>query len=110
MKRIEVIGNIGKDAVIKDFNDKKAINFNIAENEYYTDKDGNKIEKTSWFNCTLWKSESQSIKIAEYLKKGVKVFIEGTPKADSYITDKGESVAFINIQVKNIELLSKVEN
>ncbi len=106
MKKIIVIGNIGKDAEIKEFNENKAINFTIAENEYYKDKDGNKVEKTTWFSCTYWKQSKQSTKIADYLKKGTKVYIEGTPIPDYYVKD-GNNVPYIKINVKSIELLSQ---
>jgi single-strand DNA-binding protein len=109
MKRIEVIGNVGRDATISDFNGNKAINFNIAENEYYTDDNGNKVEKTTWFSCTYWRRDTQSTKIADYIKKGTKIFVEGTPEPKSYTKD-GKTIAYIQINIKNIELISKAQN
>jgi len=107
MKKITVIGNIGKDATISEFNGKKVINFNIAENEYYIDNNGNKVEKTTWFTCSMWKSDEQKTKIADFLKAGTKVYIEGTPEPKFYKNDRDEVVPFIQINVKQVELLSQ---
>ncbi len=112
MNKIQIIGNVGKDATIKQVNDKKSINFNVAVNEYYKDKDGNKVEQTDWFSCTIWRKPEQSTEIAKYLKAGTKVYVEGKPKADSYTNkETGEIIASININVRDIEFLSsKKEN
>ncbi len=107
MNKIQIIGNIGKDAIINQVNDKKSIHFNVAVNEYYKDKNGSKVEKTDWYSCTAWRNSDQSTEIAKYLKSGTKVYIEGRPKADYYANkDTGEIIASINISVQNIELLS----
>ncbi len=112
MNKIQIIGNVGKDATINQVNGKKSINFNVAVNEYYKDKDGNKVEQTDWYSCTIWRKPEQSTEIAKYLKAGTKVFVEGKPKADHY-PDKGtgEIISSINISVRDVELLSsKKEN
>ncbi len=109
MKSISIIGNIGRDAVINDVNGRKAINFNVAVNDNYKDEKGNKVEKTTWFSVSYWKGKEQSTKIAEYLKKGIKVFIEGTPEPKVYTNKDQNTVPYIQISVRNLELLSSLE-
>jgi single-strand DNA-binding protein len=109
MNKIQIIGNITRDAVIRDTNGRKAINFSVAVNENYKDKDGNKVEKATFYNCTMWKDGTQSTAIATYLTKGVKVFVEGKPSAELYKTKENVSAIDLRITVSNIELLSSVE-
>jgi single-strand DNA-binding protein len=109
MNKIQVIGNITRDAVIKETNGRKVINFSVAVNENYKDKDGNKVEKAVYYNCAIWKESSQSTEIAKYLSKGVKVFAEGKPSAEIYKTKENQSAIDFKIVVNNIELLSSVK-
>ena len=102
MKKIQVVGNITKDCVIREVGTNKVINFSIAENEKYTDKSGQKIEKVTYFNCSLWREKTE---IAKYLLKGVKVWVDGTPEANLYENRDGQKVPILKITVRDIELL-----
>jgi single-strand DNA-binding protein len=103
MKRITVIGNITADAEVRDVNGVKAINFCIAENSTYKNKKGERVETSTFFNCTVWREKN--ILISNYLLKGVKVFLEGEPEIEIYQNKEGNTVGAIKINVKNIELL-----
>jgi len=103
MRRITVIGNITANAEVKEVGNRRAINFSTAINESFRDKDGNKTEKTTFYNCTIWREEN--VKIAQYLTKGTKVFIEGTPEVEVYQDKQGNTKGAIKIIVSNIELI-----
>jgi single-strand DNA-binding protein len=103
MKNITLIGNITRDAEIRDFSNRKAINFSVAVNESYT-SNGVKIEKSSFFNCTLWRENTN---IANYLKKGIKVYIQSDNFDSEYYQNKeGEIKTSIKITVNKLELIS----
>lgn len=112
MNKIQVIGNITRDAVINETNGRKAINFRIAINESFKNKDAVKVEKTTYYSCTLWRSALESTEVVKYLLKGVKVYVEGTPSAEMY---KGkDNVTSIDLRInvnpfKGLELLSSVK-
>jgi single-strand DNA-binding protein len=110
MLKIQLIGNVGLDSEIRQVNGKKAITFNVAENQSFTNGKGEKISKTTWVSCTLWRDADQSTKLAEYLLKGTKVYVEGRPEFKTY-TSNGETVVSINLTVIHLELLdSKKED
>ena len=48
MLQIEVIGNIGADAEIKEFGGKKYVSFNVAHSERRKDASGTTVESTTW--------------------------------------------------------------
>lgn len=102
MQRIEIIGHIGNDAEIKDFNNNQVINFSVAVSENYTNKEGVKVSKTSWYECAKWGNQTQ---IAPYLKKGTQVFVSGAPTARSWVNSNGETIVRMGITVNNIQLL-----
>jgi single stranded DNA-binding protein len=84
MQQITLLGNIGRDAVIRDTNGRKAIGFSVAVNESYKDAQGTKVENTTWYNCTIWRDGQQSNRIADYLKAGQQVLVQGQPKPRVY--------------------------
>lgn len=100
---VEIIGNLGSDAVIKDFNGQKYIAFNMAHSESYKDANGNKVEKTIWVSC-LKRGDSA---IVNYLKKGTKVFVRGEYSTKIYnpANNPVPQIAH-NCQVREVQLLS----
>ena len=74
MLQIEVIGNIGTDAEIKEFSGKKYVAFNVAHSERRKDANGTTIESTTWVSV-LWYGDGGGL--TAYLKKGCKVFVRG---------------------------------
>ncbi len=105
MFKMIIGGALGQDAQIKVVNGKSLISFSVAVNRDSKNALGEKVEKTEWVNAALWKNEGQSTKVAEYLKKGSKVVLEGSPFIDQYKTKEGENKNTLNINVKEITLM-----
>lgn len=97
---VEVIGNLGADAVIKDLNGKKYIAFSVAHTESYTDSQNQRHERTTWVSC-LKQGESTVI---NYLKKGTRVFVRGDLSAKTYEAGGMVQVG-INCRVRELQLL-----
>ena len=104
--KLEIIGNLGSDAVVRDVNNSKAIGFSVAHTEKYKNASGVDVENTTWVNCTIWKYQDQSVEIAKYLKKGTLVAIEGTPSVRGYKNQQGQIAASMECRVNFIKLLS----
>jgi len=54
MIKLQVIGNLGKDAQVNNVNGKTVINFNVAHTERYKDAQGNQKDRTTWVDCSYW--------------------------------------------------------
>ncbi|SFD69284.1 single-stranded DNA-binding protein [Thermophagus xiamenensis] len=106
MLKMIVSGTLGQDAEIREVGNKKAINFDVAVSMDYKDQQGNKVERTEWVRAVIWKNEGQSTKVADYLKKGRKVLLEGIPSSEGFKTKDGEIKSALNINVKELEFLS----
>ena len=48
MLQLQIIGNLGADAQVQDFNGKKAVCFNVAHTDRWTDDNQTKHETTTW--------------------------------------------------------------
>jgi single-strand DNA-binding protein len=102
LAKITVLGNIGQDAQVREVNGRFAINFSIAHNRKWTDNEGVIRESTTWFNCAIWKESREKTKIAEYLKAGQIVLVEGTPEVRTYKNKDGQTIAALSVNVQEI--------
>ncbi len=102
MIKLQIIGNLGKDCIVKEINGKHVINFSVAHTERFKDAQGNQKERTTWVECAYWTDRTA---IAPYLLKGTTVYAEGSPEADAYTNKEGQAAATLRMRVQNIQLL-----
>lgn len=96
MLSIEIIGNLGNDAEVKNINGKDVVAFNVAHSEKY-----NGQETTTWVSC-LWYGNGGNL--VQYLKKGTKVFARGRLSVTTYQNRDNRWVAGVNMTVTEIQL------
>lgn len=72
MVNIEIIGNIGADAKVVNYNGSQFVSFNVCDNRKVNDQ-----EISMWYGCNLNKCNENLFK---YLKKGQQVFVRGIPR------------------------------
>lgn len=102
MIKLQVIGNLGRDCMVKEVNGKNVINFNVAHTERYKDSQGVQKERTTWVECAYWTDRTA---ISPYLQKGQMVYVEGSPEADAYMNKENQAAATLRLRVLNIQLL-----
>jgi single-strand DNA-binding protein len=102
MIKLQIVGHLGKDAVLNTVGGKTVINFSVAHSERYKDTSGNTVEKTTWVECAYW---TERTAVHPYLKKGTLVYAEGTPDVRSYTTQDGRQGASITMRLQNVQLL-----
>jgi len=78
LNKVQLIGNLGADPEIRRMNSGDPIvNLRIATSETWRDKDsGEKKERTFWHQVVIF-NEGLAKVAEQYLKKGMKVYIEG---------------------------------
>ena len=102
MIKIQAIGHLGKDALVKQVNGKNVINFSVAHTEKYKDSNDVQHEKTTWIDCSYWVDRTT---VAKYLIKGTQVYIEGKPEARGFQKADGSTSGSLVVRVLNIQLL-----
>ncbi len=76
--QVFVPGKLGQDATVKEFDNGRAvIEFSVASNSFYTDKDGERIQNTQWHTCKKFTKEVNQ-KLVDLLEKGASVLVSGT--------------------------------
>ena len=80
---VTLIGNLTGDPDLKFLaNGTPKLEFSVACNEYWTDKDGERQEKTSFFNIVVWRNLAEDA--AAVLEKGIGVVISGRLEQQSW--------------------------
>lgn len=101
MIRISIIGNLAADAEVKESNGSRFITFRVADTRKWVSK-GTTVEETQWASCIMNATDGNLI---DYLKTGVKVYVEGMPTIDIYSSPKlRRMVGRYNISVTHVEL------
>ena len=74
---LTVIGNIGKNDAELRFtpSGQPVSNFSVAANRTYKDSNGDKVQETTWFKCTLWGKLAESL--TQYLTSGKLIMVKG---------------------------------
>lgn len=103
MIRLEVIGNLGADAVQKNDNGHSYIHFRVAHTDKFTDLQSGQVkETTTWISCFY---SGRADAILPYLTTGTKVFVRGHVALAIYSSPKTHAMeAGITMRVSELEL------
>ena len=93
VNKVILVGNLGKDPEVRHLEGGASVaHFTLATNEYYKDKQGNRVERTEWHNISAWRGLAE---LAEkYLRKGSQVYVEGKLRTRQY-QDKDQQTRYI---------------
>lgn len=106
VNKVILIGNLGKDLETRYFPNGDAVaNATIATSESWTDKaSGEKKEHTEWHNVVFRRKLAEIA--AQYLKKGSKVYVEGSLRTRKWQDkDTGKDRFTTEIIVNDMQML-----
>ena len=83
INKVILVGRLGKDPEIRSTPSGQTVaKFSIATDEKFTDRNGEKQQRTEWHNIVAWGKLGEIC--GQYLRKGKLVFIEGRIQTDSW--------------------------
>jgi single-strand DNA-binding protein len=91
VNKVTLVGNLGKDPEMKRMQSgDPMVTFSVATSESWRDKNtGERKENTQWHNVVIF--NEQLAKVAEqYLKKGMKVYLEGALQTRKWQDQSGQ--------------------
>lgn len=112
VNKVILIGRLGQEPELKYTPSGVAVcNFSLATSESWTDKSGEKQEKTEWHKIEVWKKLAELCN--QYLKKGRQAYAEGKLVTRKW-EDNGETKYSTSIVASTVQFLgdnnSKNEN
>lgn len=86
INKIVFAGNITRDPELKSLpTGTKVVNFSIASNSKYKNKNGEMVEQTEFGNIVMFDKKAEAV--AKYLKKGDPIYVEGKLQTRSWEKD-----------------------
>ena len=106
VNKVILVGNLGRDPELKHLPSGQAIcQFSIATSEGYTDKAGQKQEKTEWHRIVVWEKLAEVC--GKYLGKGSKVYVEGKLQTREWDDKDGVKRYQTEIVAREVKFLSE---
>ena len=111
MKKIMIIGNVGRDPESRFTNDGTEFSsFTVAVNERPRRQQGdqapagNQEELTTWFRVTAWRRQAEIVK--QYVQKGTSIFVMGNLTVREFTGNDGQKRTSLDINMEEMQLLS----
>ncbi len=108
LNKVILIGNLGRDPEVKYTQNGTAVaNLSVATNEVWTDKSGQKQERTEWHRVVVWGKQAQVL--AEHLAKGKQVYVEGSLQTRSWDDRDGNKRYTTEVRAARVLMLGRAE-
>lgn len=110
INKVMVTGNVTRDSELRSTpSGTKVLNFGIAVNDRRKNASGEWEDYANFFECTMFGKRAEAL--ANYLKKGAKVAIEGRLHYSSWEDrESGQKRSKVDITVEEIEFFSAKTN
>jgi single-strand DNA-binding protein len=97
---IQIVGNVGRDPEIRYIKDGIAVtSISVAVTTRASGE-----EKTTWYDVTVWRKQAEAV--VNYVRKGHKVMVAGTPELKTYTGQDGVAVYKIAVNATEVVFLT----
>ena len=104
VNKVLLIGRLGKDPEVRYTSAGGAVtNFTMATNESWTDKAGQKQEKTEWHRIVVWGKLGELC--GQYLSKGRQAYVEGRLQTKEWADKEGNKKYTTEVVAQNVQFL-----
>jgi single-strand DNA-binding protein len=109
VNKVILVGNLGKDPELRYTPQGTAVaTFPIATSEKYTDRDGNKQEKTEWHRLVFWRQLAEIC--GKYLHKGKQIYVEGKLQTRKWTDQNGIERYTTEVVVDKMQMLGRASD
>jgi len=104
INKVMILGRLGQEPELKYTPNGTAVcNFSMATTENWTDKSGQKQERTEWHRIVVWGKLGELCN--QYLSKGRQAFIEGALQTRSWEAQDGSKRYTTEINARNVQFI-----
>ena len=101
---VMLIGRPGAEPEVRNFSDnKKVARFNLAVNDSHKNADGEWVIDTQWFTIVAW--DKMADRVAEDVKKGKEMAIDGSLHNNGWTDDKGQHHSNTEVWIDNFFII-----
>src|SRR3954452_15223391 len=104
VNKVILVGRLGQNPEVRYTPSGAAVaNFSVATNEAWTDKSGQKQERTEWHKVVVWGKLAELC--AQYLAKGRQCYIEGRLQTRQWQDKDGQTKYTTEVQAQTVQFL-----
>ncbi len=104
VNRVIILGRLGTDPEVKYTQGGTAVTrFNVATNESWLNKEGQKEEKTEWHRIVVWGKQAENC--GQYLAKGRQVYVEGRLQTSNWEDKDGNKRYTTEIIAQTVQFI-----
>ncbi|MCH5599496.1 single-stranded DNA-binding protein [Niabella ginsengisoli] len=104
---MNIIGRLTHNAEVRTLNnDKQVVNFSLAVNDSYRNKEGERIQQTTYFDCAYWRN----VNVSRILTKGALVELTGRVSARAWTGKDGQMKSGLNFHASQIKFHSSMRS
>lgn len=105
VNKVIIVGRLGADPELKTLSAGNSVaRLSVATSENWTDKNGQKQERTEWHRISVWGKQAENC--AKYLAKGRMVYVEGRLQTRKYEDQQGQTKYSTEIVASTVQFLS----
>lgn len=106
LNKVMIIGRLGREPELRyTASGSPVCALNIATDESYTDRDGNKVDKTEWHKVQVWGKSAEAC--ANFLAKGSLAYVEGSLQTRKWQDQQGQDRYTTEIQAQRVQFLDR---
>ena len=105
MNSVKLIGNVGREINVKEFDGGKMLTFSLATDEGYVNRNKEEIKNTVWHSIVVWRELAQ--RCEEFLTTGKLVSIEGRLSYRTYVNKENRTVKVTEVTAHKVEEIQK---
>jgi single-strand DNA-binding protein len=99
-----LVGNLGRDPELRQTpSGQNVCNFTLATSESWTDRNGERVERTEWHRIVAWGKTGELC--AQYLSKGRTVYVEGRIQTREWEDKDGNKRYTTEINAQNVNFI-----
>ena len=106
VNRVTIVGRLGRDPELRYTQSGTAVcSLSVATDESYTDRDGNKVDRTEWHRISCFQKQAENC--ANYLAKGSLVYVEGSLQTRKWQDQQGQDRYTTEIKADRVQFLDR---
>ena len=108
VNKVILIGNLGRDPEVRYTQGGSPVaNFTLATNEVWTDKAGQRQEKTEWHRVVVWGKQAEIVR--EHFHKGKQIYVEGSLQTREWNDKEGVKRQTTEVKAMRVLMLGRAE-
>ena len=106
LNKVMIIGRLGRDPELRYSQSGSPVcTLNIATDESYTDRDGNRVDRAEWHRVVVFQKAAENC--SQYLTKGSLVFVEGSLQTRKWQDQQGQDRFATEIKAQRVQFLDR---